>query len=447
MTERQKSETMYLTRGRPLVQIALFALPLVLGTLFQQLYSFADTVMVGRFLGTDALAAVGAVYSLNFLVLGFVQGACVGFSIPLAQRFGAGDTEGLHRFLWNGWWVCAILAALLTAATLWLVRPMLALMSTPESILEDCVVYASIIFAGIPATMVYNFSAGALRSVGDSKHPFCFLLITSLLNILLDFLFLVPFGWGVAGAALASVISQGVSGVLNLRQLYFRTRGIRLRRQDLTPSPAHMGRLCAVGLPMGLEYSVSAIGAVVMQNAINALGTSVVAAQTAAEKIRQMCTLPMESVGMAMATYAGQNLGAGRMDRIRRGIRDGLLLQGLYCAGVWVLLLFVRRPAVALVLGEADAGIYADALLYLTIISALFLLHGGLMIFRNTLQGMGHSTLAVLSGLGELLGRGICSVLSVSVGFVAICYANPAAWGISLCFCAGAVWRYVRKEI
>lgn len=447
MASLRKSGTTDLTVGRPFTQILFFALPLVLGTLFQQLYSFADTVIVGRCLGVDALAAVGATYSLHFLTLGFVQGACVGFGIPLAQSFGARNSDDLHRFLWNGTWLCLLLSAVLTVSMMALAGTLMRLIHTPESIFEMSVCYITIIFAGIPASVLYNYSASALRALGDSKHPFYFLLFSSLVNIALDYILIVPFGMGVAGAAIATVISQLLSGLLNTWQLIRRTEGVRLRRSDLGISSLHLRKLCLIGLPMGFEYSVSAIGAVVMQDAINFFGSQIVAAQTAGEKIRQMFTLPMESVGMAMATYTGQNYGAGRPERILRGIRDGLCIQAVYSAAAWAAIFLLKRPLVHLVLGDAAAGVTAGALEYLTLISTLFLIHGSLMIFRNVLQGLGYSLLAVFSGIGELIGRSLGGWLAVNVfGYAAICLANPLAWGLALCFCVCAVVVVLKRR-
>lgn len=474
----KKHKTTDLTTGSPLVQILLFSLPLVLGTLFQQLYSFADTVIVGRFLGVDALAAVGTTYSLHFLTLGFVQGACVGFGIPLAQSFGAKNQKDIHRYLWNGTWLCLFLSVVLTAAMTAAAGPLLAMIHTPESIFSMAVIYIQILFLGIPASMLYNYSAGALRALGDSRHPFYFLLFASILNILLDYVFIVPLGMGVDGAALATVLSQLVSGLLNTWWLFTKIDIIRIRKDEMALSKAHLGKLCIIGLPMGFEYSVSAIGAVVMQNAINSLGSVAVAAQTAGEKIRQMFTLPMESVGMAMATYAGQNYGAGRMDRIRQGIRSGLTIQALYCVFAWTAIFLLKMPLVELVLGEAafeaagtavgaGAGAIAGAaartaaaptapvispvaegaVQYLTLISTLFIIHGSLMIFRNVLQGLGYSMHAILSGVGELIGRSMGGWLAVQFfGFTAICYANPLAWGLALLYCITMVWRFVFRR-
>ena len=446
-TKKKGSGTTDLTVGRPLTRILKFALPLVLGTLFQQLYSFADTVIVGRCLGTDALGAVGTTYSLNFLILGFVQGACVGFGIPVAESFGAKDKDALHKYLFNGAALCVALSVVFTIVTTLIAAPLLQLIHTPEELFRDAAAYIRIIFIGIPATVLYNYASTVLRSLGDSQHPFYFLLVSSFLNIGLDWLFIVPFGMGVEGAAIATVISQLLSGLLCTWWFFTKVEGIRFTKENCVLSARHCGRLAYIGLPMGFEYSVSAIGAVIMQDAINLLGSTAVAAQTAGEKIRQMFTLPMESVGMAMATYVGQNHGARRTDRVKQGIRDGCLIQLVYCAAAWVVIFFVKHWAVGLVLGDADPAVTAGAVEYLTVISVLFCFHGLLMVFRNTLQGMGYSVQAVISGVGELIGRTVGGWLAVhSLGYFGICISNPLAWGFALCYCVFMVTRILRKE-
>lgn len=315
---KKGSGTTDLTVGRPLPQILKFALPLVLGTLFQQLYSFVDTVIVGRCLGTDALGAVGTTYSLNFLILGFVLGSCTGFGIPVAQSFGARDSEDMHKYLFNGAVLCVVLSVVFTIVTTLTAAPLLQLIHTPAELFPDAVAYIRIIFLGIPATMLFNYTSTVLHSLGDSQHPFYFLLISSFLNIGLDWLFIVPLGMGVEGAAIATVVSQLFSGLLCTWWFFTRVEGIHFTRENCVLSAGHCGRLAYIGLPMGFEYSVSAIGAFIMQDAINLLGSTAVAAQTAGEKIRQMFTVPMASVGTAMATYVGQNHGAHRTDRVRQ---------------------------------------------------------------------------------------------------------------------------------
>lgn len=450
-TSKRKSGTTDLTVGKPLFQILRFALPLVLGTLFQQLYSFADTVIVGRCLGTDALGAVGTTYSLNFLILGFVQGACVGFGIPVAETFGAKDKGGLRKYLFNGALLCVVLSVVFTLFTTLMAGPLLQLIHTPEELYADAVLYIRIIFLGIPATVLYNYASSVLRAMGDSQHPFYFLLAASVLNIGLDYLLIVPMGMGVDGAAIATVLSQLLSGGLCAFWFFTRTakqEELTFRGQSSLLSAGHCKRLAYIGFPMGFEYSVSAIGAVIMQDAINLLGSTAVAAQTAGEKIRQMFTLPMESVGMAMATYVGQNHGAHRTDRIQQGIKDGCMIQLTYCVAAWVVIFFLKPYAVGLVLGDADPAVTAGAIQYLAIMSMLFCFHGLLMIFRNTLQGLGYSVQAIISGVGELIGRSLGGLLAVKtgLGYVGICLSNPFAWGLAMLYCMFMVRRMLKRE-
>ena len=450
-TSKRKSGTTDLTVGKPLFQILRFALPLVLGTLFQQLYSFADTVIVGRCLGTDALGAVGTTYSLNFLILGFVQGACVGFGIPVGETFGAKDQGGLRKYLFNGALLCVVLSVVFTIFTTLMAGPLLQLIHTPEELYADAVLYIRIIFLGIPATVLYNYASSVLRAMGDSQHPFYFLLAASVLNIGLDYLLIVSMGMGVDGAAIATVLSQLLSGGLCAFWFFTRTakqEELTFRGQSSLLSAGHCKRLAYIGFPMGFEYSVSAIGAVIMQDAINLLGSTAVAAQTAGEKIRQMFTLPMESVGMAMATYVGQNHGAHRTDRIQQGIKDGCTIQLTYCVAAWVVIFFVKPYAVGLVLGDADPAVTAGAIQYLAIMSLLFCFHGLLMIFRNTLQGLGYSVQAIISGVGELIGRSLGGLLAVKtgLGYVGICLSNPFAWGLAMLYCMFMVRRMLKRE-
>ena len=450
-TSKRKSGTTDLTVGKPLFQILRFALPLVLGTLFQQLYSFADTVIVGRCLGTDALGAVGTTYSLNFLILGFVQGACVGFGIPVAETFGAKDQGGLRKYLFNGALLCVVLSVVFTLFTTLMAGPLLQLIHTPEELYADAVLYIRIIFLGIPATVLYNYASSVLRAMGDSQHPFYFLLVASVLNIGLDYLLIVSMGMGVDGAAIATVLSQLLSGGLCAFWFFTRTakqEELTFRGQSSLLSAGHCKRLAYIGFPMGFEYSVSAIGAVIMQDAINLLGSTAVAAQTAGEKIRQMFTLPMESVGMAMATYVGQNHGAHRTDRIKQGIKDGCTIQLTYCVAAWVVIFFVKPYAVGLVLGDADPAVTAGAIQYLAIMSMLFCFHGLLMIFRNTLQGLGYSVQAIISGVGELIGRSLGGLLAVKtgLGYIGICLSNPFAWGLAMLYCMFMVRRMLKRE-
>ena len=375
----------------------------------------------------------------------------MGFGIPVAETFGAKDKGGLRKYLFNGALLCVVLSVVFTIFTTLMAGPLLQLIHTPEELYADAVLYIRILFLGIPATVLYNYASSVLRAMGDSQHPFYFLLAASVLNIGLDYLLIVSMGMGVDGAALATVLSQLLSGGLCAFWFFTRTakqEELTFRGQSSLLSAGHCKRLAYIGFPMGFEYSVSAIGAVIMQDAINLLGSTAVAAQTAGEKIRQMFTLPMESVGMAMATYVGQNHGAHRTDRIKQGIKDGCTIQLTYCVAAWVVIFFVKPYAVGLVLGDADPAVTAGAIQYLAIMSMLFCFHGLLMIFRNTLQGLGYSVQAIISGVGELIGRSLGGLLAVKtgLGYVGICLSNPFAWGLAMLYCMFMVRRVLKRE-
>ena len=437
-----------LTQGKPLPLIFKFSLPLVAGTIFQQLYSFVDTIMVGRLVGQGALAAVGTTYSLNFLILGFVQGCSVGFAIPLAKKIGARNREEFQHYFWNGCWLSIFLALALSFGSVGFSPFLLNMIQTPQEILAAANQYIQIILAGIPFSFLFNYGSAVLRAGGDSRRPTLFLVGSSFLNILLDYILIDWFQAEIAGAAWATVTAQGISGLLNFWWIFTKTDLLAHSKKQMSWSFHHIRVLAKVGLPMGFEYSVSALGAIVMQSAINSMGSLVIAGQTTGEKIRQMLTLPMESVGMAMATYAGQNEGAHKPNRILEGIRAGLTIQLSYCAVRWVLVFVGRQFMTDLVLGSDGGQAAAYSNRYLMIMSWLFFLHGSLMIVRNTLQGMGYSLQAVLSGLGEVTGRAVGSFAAVhGLGFVGIALANPFAWLLALVYCSIMVMIYLRPRL
>ena len=437
-----------LTTGKPIKQILLFSLPLVMGSLFQQLYSFVDTIMVGRLISSDALAAVGSVSSLNFLVIGFVGGTCSGFAIPLAKSIGAKNTEDFQKYLWNGVWICLILASVMTLLTNLLVYPLLHLINTPADILENSARYIRILFCGIPVTIVYNFTAGILRASGDSQRPTNHLLISSLLNIILDYICIVPLKMGVSGAALATVSSQLLSGLLNLRWIVYKTDLLQGSRKHTRPSPYHLGQLCKIGFPMGFDTCIVGLGSVAMQSAINTLGTAAVTGQVAGEKVRQIFTIPMSSVGAGMATFAGQNDGAKRYDRLKEGLKGAITLQLCYSLMACVVINLGKHSFVSLILGpdSGQPGIYAAQ--YLTVMSFLFWVNGTMFALRNTLTGMGYSAYSVFSGICELIGKSLGGLLAVKwFGFWGICLATPLAWFLAMVYCGILVRHFLKQRL
>lgn len=437
-----------LTVGNPMKQILLFSLPLVVGALFQQLYSFVDTIMVGRLISNNALAAVGSVSSLNFLVIGFVGGSCSGFAIPLAKSIGAKDTAAFQKYLWNGCWICIFLAGIMTVLTNLLTYPLLNLIHTPGDILEDAARYIRILFCGIPVTILYNFTAGILRASGDSQRPTNHLLFSSCVNIVLDYICIVPLAMGVSGAALATVSSQLLSGLLNLRWIVFKTDLLAGSRDHCRLSKYHLGQLCRIGFPMGFDTCIVGLGSVAMQSAINTLGTAAVTGQVAGEKIRQIFTLPMSSVGAGMATFAGQNDGAKRYDRLKEGIRGAITLQLCYSLLACLIINLGKHGFASLILGpnSGQPGVYAAQ--YLTVMSLLFWVNGTMFALRNMLTGMGYSAYSVFSGICELIGKSIGGLLAVKwFGFWGICIATPLAWFLAMVYCGILVRHFLKQRL
>ena len=443
-----KQKRLDLTTGKPIKQILMFSLPLVLGSLFQQLYSFVDTIMVGRLISNDALAAVGSVSSLNFLIIGFIGGTCSGFCIPLAKSIGAKEPEEFRRYLWNGCWICIALSLVMVLLTNALLETMLRLMNTPADIIENSASYIRVLFCGIPATILYNYSAGILRSSGDSQRPTNHLLISSGLNIILDYICIVPLGMGVAGAALATVSSQLLSGILNLRWILVKTDLVKGSSGLRRPSGYHIRQLCKIGFPMGFDTSIVALGSVAMQSAINTLGTAAVTGQTAGEKVRQIFTIPMSSVGAGMATFAGQNDGAKRYDRLKEGLKGAITLQLCYSAMACLVINLGKGAFVSLILGpdSGQAGAYARD--YLTVMSFLFWVNGTMFALRNTLTGMGYSAYSVFSGICEMIGKSLGGLLAVKwLGFWGICVATPLAWFLAMVYCGILVKHFLGQRL
>jgi len=437
-----------LTSGSPLKVILLFSLPLVLGNLFQQFYALADTIIVGRFCGVSALASVGATGSVNYLILGFVIGVCNGFAIPIAQMFGARDYKDLRRHVANAAWLCMAASVVLTISTVALTRPMMQLMQTPDDIIDGAVIYIGWIFAGIPFIFLYNMVAAIMRALGDSKTPLYFLILTSALNIGLDLLFIVPFHFGVLGAALATDISQVISGVLSFIYLRRKFDVLKMEKDDLVFSKKASIRLLGIGVPMGLQCSITAIGSVIMQWAVNVLGSTAVAAVTAAGKTQGLLTVPMESVGTAMATYAGQNLGASRMDRVRQGVNSAMLIILIYGVASAFVLHFTDVQIMGLFLDTAkEVDIVAMGREYLFWNSVFFVPLGALIVWRYSIQGLGFSSLAMLAGVAEMVARTAVAIVLVPVlGYFGAELSNPAAW-IAACLFLYPAYRWTCRQL
>ena len=445
-----KKQILDMTRGNPLPLLVQFAIPLILGSLFQQFYSFVDTAIVGRCISAEALTAVGVTGSLNFLVLGFTMGSAMGFCIPISQAVGAGDQNEISRTFWNGLYLSIGIGLVISIGVSFFTCPLLTMMKTPVELLDMATEYLTIIFVGQVTTVLYNYFAGALRAFGDSKRPFWFLVISSCINVALDLVLILVIPMGVAGAALATVISQIISVLLCIWWLAKKMDVIRRHSNSgenlAAVSGTRMKKICVVGMPLGLEYSVCSIGNVVLQSSINSLGSVVAAAHVCGEKIRAIATLPIEALGTAIATYAGQNYGAKRIDRIKSGIKAGLTIVAVYCIAAWAVLAVLKVPLVSLLLGETASAEALASVEYLSVISTLFVFHGSLMIFRNTVQGMGYAASTLASSVMEIIGRSAAGLLAVHFGsFFLICVSAPMAWVLACICCIGLCAYYIPK--
>lgn len=435
-----------MTSGSTMKLILGFAVPLLMGMLFQQVYSLVDTIIVGRFLGVSALAAVGATGSINFLIVGFCQGICNGFALPVAQRFGAKDYDGLRKYVGNSAVLSIIFGGAITLITVIACRPILELMQTPADIIDLSYHYIVVIFAGIPAIMLYNILSAYLRSLGDSITPVIFLVLSAGLNIGLDLLFIVTFHWGVFGAAFATVLSQAVSGILCLILIIKKFDLLHLKREDWKLDWGYSRYLLIMGLPMGLQYSITAIGSVILQASVNTLGSTAVASMTAGSKISMFVVCPFDALGSTMATFGGQNVGAGRLDRLGRGLRSAVILGAIYSALILVVLIFFGRDLILLFVSAKEAAVIAQAKQFLVTNAAFYLMLALVNIVRFLIQGMGFSGFAVFAGVFEMVARTLVGLVFVPIfGFTAACSASPLAWIFADCFLIPAFFHCRKK--
>ncbi len=438
-----------LTKGSPMKLIISFFLPLLFGMLFQQFYNMMDAIIVGRFLGAKALAAVGGTGSINFMVIGFCMGVCNGFAIPVAQRFGAGDESMLRRYVINSVWLSAFFAAIMTVVVCLLCHRILIWMDTPADIMHASYDYIFIIFLGIPVVYLYNLLSGIIRSLGDSKTPLYFLILSSIINIILDIFTIRVLGMGVGGAAWATVIAQGVSGILCLLYMIRKFPILRLQRGEWRMNGNCIRRLCAMGIPMGLQYSITAIGSVILQTSVNTLGSTAVASVTAANKINMVFWCPFDAMGSTMATYAGQNLGAKKLNRVSQGVRACAFIALIYSIFAFGILFLFGESMNLIFLDVAEVEIIQNSTKFIRWCAAFFFPLSLVNIIRFTIQGLGFGKIAIFAGVSEMIARSLAGVLFVPVfGFTAVCIANPAAWIMADLFLIPAyvvVMKYLKK--
>ena len=436
-----------MTSGSPAKLIFGFAIPMFLGLLFQQFYSMVDTLIVGKFLGVNPLAGVGSTTSLNFMVLGFCMGVCNGFAIPVAQMFGAREEGRLRRYVTNGAWLCIVFSVVMTLVVVAVCRPVLVLMQTPEEIFEYAYVYIVIVFWGIPCTFLYNILAAIIRSLGDSKTPVVFLAVSSGINIVLDLVFVLAFDMGVEGPAIATVLAQGISGIVCLWYMYRKFPVLHASREEWRPELSYMGKLCYIGVPMGLQYSVTAIGTLVLQAAVNGLGAAVVAGVTAGQKINAFIQCPLEALGQTMAPYAGQNMGAEKYDRIGKGLKSAVGMGFVVSVLCFVLAIFFGKQLTTLFVDASETTIISYSYQFLLYCTGGYCLLTLVNTVRFTIQGMGFSVFAILSGIMEMIARILAAtVVGQMIGFAGTCLAHPMAWLFADVFLIPAFF-WCRKKV
>ena len=438
-----------MTSGASFPLILNFTLPLLLGNLLQQTYSLMDAAIVGKYLGINALASVGASTSVVFLILGFCTGCCSGFSIPVAQKFGARDYVTMRRFISVSLKISGVMSVALAIITSLLCAFILRTMQTPENIFDGAYIYLLITFIGIPCTFYYNLLSGIIRALGDSKTPFWFLLLSAVLNIILDLFCIIVLGWGVAGAAIATVFSQGVSSVLcyiymNRKYEILKTTPSERRfRSDIAR------QLLGIGVPMGLQFSITAIGSIMLQSSNNALGTACVAAFTAAMRVKMFFMCALDSLGIAMATYSGQNYGAGKPVRIWQGIKSSYVMMLVYVAAINIVIWCFAEKFALLFIDPSETEVIKDTALFLHINLSFFPLLGSLIILRYTIQGAGYTKLAMFSGVSEMIARIMVSLVVVPLfGYLGVCYGDPTAWLFANLFLTPAfIYVYRRLKL
>lgn len=426
-----------MTKGSPLKLIIKFIIPVVLGNIFQQLYNMVDTIIVGRCVGVDALAAVGATGTISFLILGFATGLTAGFTVITAQKFGAGDYDGMRVSVTNAVILSAIVTVLVTVVSVLGMPWLLRVMNTPDNIYQMSYEYIVTICYGLVFTILYNIMASLLRAVGNSKVPLYFLIISAFLNIALDLLFIRTFDMGVVGAALATVVAQGVSGILCVIYTVKHVKLIVPEKKHRVVDRQCMHNQLSVGLPMALQYSITAVGTIMIQSALNKFGSVVIAAYTAANKACQLATLPYGALGVTMSTYAAQNRGINDIGRIKKGVSVASHISSVYSVIIYGVAMLTLAPLMKLFIDTGSTSAPFEEILsygrtYMFVSGTCFIPLGEIFILRNAMQGCGFSFSAMTGGIVELICRAIISAIaSAKMSFVGVCCGDPVTWLIT----------------
>ena len=418
-----------MTTGSPGKMIFNFTMPIFIGNIFQQFYNMADTVIVGKFVGNAALAAVGACGTLAFLIIGFLQGVTAGFTVVTAQHYGAGNMKAMKKSVASGAVLTLIVSVILTVLSMVSMSKVLHLMNTPSDMYGEAYGYIMVLCGGIIAQALYNYLASVLRALGDSKRPLYFLVIAALLNIVLDLVFIIIFRLGAAGAAYATVIAQGISGILCLFYIGKKVPALHLHKEDWEMDGSLIGWQLKIGLPMAFQYSITAIGTIVVQSCLNILGSTAAAGFAAASKIEQVFSQAYVALGTTMATYCAQNMGAGKYTRIRKGFKNATLMGFAYAIVTGVIIFFGGKYMTVFFVSENLDQIMGYVDIYLRCVSVSFLPLVIVNLYRNGIQGMGYGLLPMTAGIAELIGRSGAALIASHFGsYMGICLASPAAW-------------------
>lgn len=418
-----------MTNGSPSKHILGFAVPMLFGMLFQQFYNLVDTIIVGKTLGVEALAGVGATGSINFMIIGFCMGVCNGFVIPVAQCFGAKKPADLRKYVFNGYICSIVFAIVLTLASVIFCRRILIIMNTPADIIDHAYNYIVVIFIGIPTVFLYNMVSGVIRSLGDSKTPVVFLVLSSIINVVLDFFLILVCKMGVAGAGWATVTSQLISGLTCLIYMYKKYDILKGDKSERVLDRRFITNLCMNGVPMGLQYSITAIGSTILQAAVNTLGSTYVAAMTAGSKMFNFTCCPFDALGSTMATYAGQNVGATKIKRLGQGVRSAMIIGSVYSVLSLIALYFTTDYIALLFVNASETTIIALTRQFILASACFYIPLTGVNVVRFCIQGMGFSVFAISAGILEMIGRAFAAIILIpSIGFMGACLASPIAW-------------------
>ncbi len=418
-----------MTNGSPSKHILGFAVPMLFGMLFQQFYNLVDTIIVGKTLGVEALAGVGATGSINFMIIGCCMGVCNGFVIPVAQCFGAKKPADLRKYVFNGYICSIVFAIVLTLASVIFCRRILIIMNTPADIIDHAYNYIVVIFIGIPTVFLYNMVSGVIRSLGDSKTPVVFLVLSSIINVVLDFFLILVCKMGVAGAGWATVTSQLISGLTCLIYMYKKYDILKGDKSERVLDRRFITNLCMNGVPMGLQYSITAIGSTILQAAVNTLGSTYVAAMTAGSKMFNFTCCPFDALGSTMATYAGQNVGAAKIKRLGQGVRSAMIIGSVYSVLSLIALYFTTDYIALLFVNASETTIIALTRQFILASACFYIPLTGVNVVRFCIQGMGFSVFAISAGILEMIGRAFAAIILIpNIGFMGACLASPIAW-------------------